>query len=78
MAAVCYRKQETCSFLTQMPQLLVTAFSARKFGFDPGSVLVGFAVDTTALGVFFVSEYFGGFPCQYHSTHPPYSCSFQF
>ena len=59
MALVCYRKHVT--FSRRCPELLVTAFSVRKFGFDPGAVLVRFAVDTLTLGVVFFSPNTSGF-----------------
>jgi hypothetical protein len=45
---------------------LVTGLSQQSPGFVPGTFLVGFVVDSVALGQVF-SEFFG-LPCQYYST----------
>jgi hypothetical protein len=45
---------------------LVTGLSQQSPGFVTGTILVGFVVDSVALGKVF-SEFFG-LPCQYYST----------
>jgi hypothetical protein len=45
-----------CNVMTAVPWLrsLVTGLSPRRTGFAPGSVQVGFVVDTVALGQVFI------------------------
>jgi hypothetical protein len=63
----CTLAPKICGWAVPWLRRLVAGLSPRRFGFDPGSVHVGFVVDKVALGQVF-SPCTSVSPCQYHST----------
>ena len=55
-----------------MPQVFIASLLPRSHGLGLRSVCVRFLVHKVALKEFF-TEYFGFFPCRYHSINVPHS-----